>query len=232
METETLQDARTSDALIRCRNLTLGYGGEPVLRNVNLTIRGGVFLPFVGPNGAGKTTLLRAILGMLRPINGIIQTPFKDCPPGYVPQQKRIDPLYPVSALDIVMMGYYRQTGWRNRNRDRCRTDAIGLLARFDLAEHAGKTFDELSGGMRQKVLVARALAGDPSVLIMDEPTTELDSRSQQSVMQILREAVATEGRTVLLVHHGLDSIETLARDVCLVREGVAAIVPIQKAHF
>lgn len=231
-QSETTGGAPLPEPLIRCNDLKLGYGRETILRNVNLEIPAGVFLPFVGPNGAGKTTLLRAILGILRPLGGTIQTPFAISPPGYVPQQKRIDPLYPVSALDIVMMGFYRQTGWRNRNRDLYRVAAIGLLARFDLAEHAHKTFDELSGGMRQKVLIARALAGDPSVLIMDEPTTELDHRAQQDVMDVLRQAVETDGRTVLLVHHGLDVIEDLACNVCLVRGGDAVFVPVQEARF
>ncbi len=229
---ETREDPRMPEPLIRCNDLTLGYGGDAILRNVNLTIPAGVILPFVGPNGSGKTTLLRAILGLLRPLAGDIRTPFASSPPGYVPQQKRIDPLYPVSALDIVLMGFYRKTGWRNHNHDACRVEAIGLLARFDLADHVHKTFDELSGGMRQKVLIARALAGDPSVLIMDEPTTELDHRAQQAVLHVLRQAVEADARTVLLVHHGLDVVDELACDVCLVRDGNAVIVPVQEARF
>ncbi len=219
--------------IIECRQLALGYGNETILANVNLSLAHGMFLPFVGPNGAGKTTLLRAILGLMRPMAGTISTPFDACPPGYVSQQKAIDPLYPVSVLDIVLMGAYSKMGWHGRhNRRQSINEAMRILDRFDMAEHHHKTFDQLSGGMRQKIMVARALAGEARVLIMDEPTTELDHRSQQELLDILHDAAHIEGRTVLLVHHGLEMIMHMADDVCLVNNGTATIVPIGKARF
>ncbi len=220
------------EPIIRCERLTLGYGRAAVLRDVNLDIPCGVFLPFVGPNGAGKTTLLRAILGLIKPMAGTIHTPFASSPPGYVSQQKSIDPLYPVSALDIVLMGFYTRMGPNGRDAGRFRDKARELLARFELDGHENKTFDELSGGMRQKVLIARALAADPAVLIMDEPTTELDHHSQRMVMEILHDASARECRTALLVHHGLDALVERASRVCLVRDGAARVVPIENARF
>ncbi len=222
-----------ADPIIRCRGLTLGYGDEIVLEDVDLSIPAGVFLPFVGPNGAGKTTLLRAILGLIPPIKGRIQTPFAHAPPGYVSQLKAIDPLYPVSALNIVLMGAYRCMGWHGRgHRSACVKEARRWLAEFGLKDHEHKTFDELSGGMRQKVLVARALATSSDVLIMDEPTTELDYRAQRDLLNILKQAAQRDGRTVLLVHHGLDLVRELSSEVCLVHEGKAVIVPIGKARF
>ncbi len=222
-----------SPPMIECRNLTLGYGRETVLENVNLVVRQGVFLPFVGPNGAGKTTLLRAILGLVRPMQGDIVTPFSAIPPGYVSQQKAIDPLYPVCVLDIVMMGFYRRMGWHGRrDRQQCREEALRLLERFGMADHRHKTFDQLSGGMRQKTMVARALANNPSVLIMDEPTTELDHRTQRELLVLLHEAAFRDGRTVLLVHHGLELIQGMASKVCLVNGGSANIIPVEEAGF
>jgi len=221
------------DPLIECTNLALGYGSDVVLDNVNLAIPRGLFLPFVGPNGTGKTTLLRAILGMIRPLRGTIRTPFATRPPGYVSQQKTIDPLYPISVLDIALMGAYRQMGWHGRHaRAVCRERAERLLADFGLKEHMHKTFDQLSGGMRQKALIARALAGEPEVLVMDEPTTELDHNSQRAVMEILRNAAYSEGRTVLLVHHGLDIVAEMASTVCLIREGQVRLMPVEEARF
>ncbi len=222
-----------NEPLIECQNLALGYDGVTLLDAVNLSVGRGVFLPFVGPNGAGKTTLLRAILGLIPPLRGSIRTPFRTIPPGYVSQQKTIDPLYPVSALDIVMMGAYPAMGWLGRrNCGVCLERAERLLTRFGLAEHRHKTFGQLSGGMRQKALVARALAGDPAVLIMDEPTTELDSRAQRDVLAMLRHSAEHEGRTVLMVHHGLELIAGMAREVCLVHDGQARIVPMEDANF
>ena len=228
-----IDNDREKEPLIACRGVAVGYDCAPVLEDVNLDVPRGVFLPFVGPNGAGKTTLLRAILGLLPTLRGTIRTPFAARPPGYVSQQKSIDPLYPVSALEIVLMGAYHRMRWHGRReRDNCREEALKLLAGFGLAEHAGKTFHQLSGGMRQKVLIARALAGEPEILIMDEPTTELDHNSQKAVLEILRSAARDQGRTVLLVHHGLDIIGGMTREVCLVRDGRARLTPVEEARF
>ncbi len=221
------------EPLIVCENLAVGYGGDIVLENVDLSVPRGVFLPFVGPNGAGKTTLLRAILGIIRPLQGAIRTPFAARPPGYVSQVKSIDSLYPVSALEIVLMGAYHRMRWHGRgDREASLERAVGILSNFGLAGHMRKTFHELSGGMRQKVLIARALAGCPEVLIMDEPTTELDHQTQGAVLEILQSAARDEGRTVLLVHHGLDIIGGIAREVCLVRDGRVRVTPVEEARF
>ncbi len=228
-----IDNDREKGPLIACRGVAVGYGGAPVLEDVNLDVPQGVFLPFVGPNGAGKTTLLRAILGLIPPLCGSIRAPFATRPPGYVSQQKSIDPLYPVSALEIVLMGAYHRMKWHGRGaKEACREEARRLLADFGLAGHENKTFHQLSGGMRQKVLIARALAGAPEVLIMDEPTTELDHNTQRAVMEILWSAARDRGRTVLLVHHGLGRIEEMAGEVCLVREGRARLVPTREARF
>ncbi len=229
----TKQQPDQNRAIIRCRSLELGYGPDTILRDVNLDIPSGVFLPFVGPNGAGKTTLLRAILGLLEPRSGSIETPFHDHPPGYVSQQKAIDPLYPVSVLDIVLMGAYRQMNWHGRtNRKEIHSAATEILKRFGMAGHCHKTFSQLSGGMRQKTMVARALVGGAQVLVMDEPTTELDHRAQGELLELLHDAVHRDGRTVLLVHHGLELIMNKAQHVCLVQNGAAHIVPIEEARF
>jgi len=220
-----------SEPVIRIRNLTLGYGREVVLEDVSLDLPGGRFLPFIGPNGAGKTTILRAILGLLRPLAGMIETPFALRPPGYVAQQKAIDPIYPVSLREIVFMGCVpllrngggRQEAWERVDRE---------LERFGLLEHHRKTFSELSGGMRQKAMIARAFVSRPDVLIMDEPATELDESAQRTVLESLHRAAVVDGRTVLLAHHGLDAMVGRTETVCLVRDGTARLVPIAEAHF
>ncbi len=221
---------RAAPPVIRIRGLHLGYGTETVLRGVDLDIPAGRFLPFVGPNGAGKTTLLRAILGLHRPQAGRIETPFATAPPGYVAQQKSIDPIYPVSLREIVRMGAVPLRGQVSTAEILARVDR--QLERFDLAAHARKTFAQLSGGMRQKAMIARAFVSDPRVLVMDEPTTELDEAAQRTVLDALHRAVVEDGRTVLLAHHGLDAIAGRAEQVCLVRDGGARLVPVGEAHF
>ncbi len=216
--------------MIRIRDLEVGYGREVVLRGVNLDIPTGVFLPFVGPNGGGKTTLLRAILGLIPLRAGRIATPFADAPPGYVAQQKAIDPIYPAPVREIVRMGCWPLRNELSRAERRERVDRI--LERFGLLGHADKTFAQLSGGLRQKAMIARALVGEPRWVVMDEPTTELDESAQRMALGLLRHAVTAEGRTVLLAHHGLDALAPYAEQVCLVRDGGARIVPLAEAHF
>lgn len=218
--------------LVTLNEVTLGYGKSIVLENISLSVERGVFLPFVGPNGAGKTTLLKAILGLLNPIKGKISLHCEKSAIGYVSQQKAIDPLYPVSVLDIVLMGAYPKMRYFGFNEKKFIERAMSLLRNFKLEEHASKIFSELSGGMRQKVIVARALMGDNSLLIMDEPTTELDHHSQMDLLQTLKALVKNEGKTVLMVHHGLELITELAETVCLVNEGKASIKPIKEARF
>lgn len=210
----------TRRPLIVCEGVCMSYGRQEVLHDVSLEIEAGSLLPFVGPNGAGKTTLLRGILGLLKPTGGRIRTPFHRAPPGYVPQQKAIDPLYPVTTRQIVEMGLFPELGWwRQPNRgQRVRVD--GVLERFGLAGHQRKTFGELSGGMKQKALLARAFVSGAEVFIMDEPTSELDEASEREVLGYLKALCSEDGKTVLLAHHGIDQAGAFATHVCVVNHG------------
>ena len=214
--------------IITCDHVCLAYGRNEVVHDDCLEIRPGSFLPFIGPNGAGKTTLLRAILGLLPPRKGRITTPFHRCRPGYVPQQKAIDPLYPVSTRQIVAMGLYPQTNWWRGLSHAQKETVQGLLERFNLAAHADKTFGELSGGMRQKAFIARALAGGAEVFIMDEPSSELDEQSERELLEHLHRMAKDEGKTVLLAHHGFGLISGLAPVMCVVNHGHVSLVNTQ----
>ena len=217
--------------IITCDRVTLAYGRQEVVREASLAIEPGTLLPFVGPNGAGKTTLLRAILGLLAPTRGTIHTPFADKPAGYVPQQKSIDPLYPVTARQIVAMGLYPELGcWRRPGADQLRRMA-DVLERLGLADHQHKAFGELSGGMKQKALLGRALVSDANVFIMDEPTSELDEATEQEVLAHLVDMVRTEGKTVLLAHHGLDQAGGLTDRVCVVHHGHVQMATLAEAR-
>ncbi|MFH1968866.1 MAG: ATP-binding cassette domain-containing protein [Verrucomicrobiota bacterium] len=217
----------TSDrqAIIACEHVFMAYGRQEVLYDVCLEIRAGTLLPFVGPNGAGKTTLLRAILGLLKPRRGVIRTPFHRSAPGYVPQQQSIDPLYPVSTRQIVEMGLFPQLGWWRRPNGAQRKMVDEALERFGLAGHAAKTIGELSGGMRQKALLARALVSGAEVFIMDEPTSELDEQSEKEVLEHFTRLCGEQGKTVLIAHHGMHDAGALAAQVCLVNHGRVRLV-------
>jgi len=220
-----------NSAIIVCEHVRMAFGRQEVLSDVNLEIVPGVLLPFVGPNGAGKTTLLRLILGLLTPTAGSIRTPFAARPAGYMPQHKAIDPLYPVTVRQIIEMGLYPELGfWRQPDRgQRGRVEAV--LERFNLAAHQRKLFGELSGGMKQKTLLGRALISGADVFVMDEPTSELDEDSEREVLRHLAVLCREEGKTVLLAHHGLDQAEEIARQLCLVNRGRVRLLDVAQAR-
>ncbi len=212
--------------IIVCENLSLGYGRETVLQNVSLRIPRGVFLPFGGPNGAGKTTLLRGILGLIKPLKGILHTPFEKIPAGYVPQYKSIDPLFPLTVREIIAMGLYPKLGWWKKPAKSDYDLIDEALEELKLTKHARKNYRDLSGGTKQKTLIARALVSGAEVFIMDEPTSELDEASEKKVLGHLADFVFKQQKTVLLVHHGLhESINTVASQVCLVNHGQVKMV-------
>lgn len=219
------------NTIIDLEGVDFSYGQQPVLKNVNLRIRRGTFLPFVGPNGAGKTTLLRIILGLLKPNRGIVRTPFHAKPPGYVTQLKTIDPIFPITIRQIVEMGLTAELGfWRLPSSQQ--TSFIDtMLSRFSLSDHQTKTFGELSGGMKQKTLLARALVGRPEVVVMDEPTSELDEQSETDFLNFLVSLSHQEGVTVLIAHHGLDQAAALADEICVVNHGRVSMEPGKKAR-
>jgi len=223
--------SKSSRFIITCEHVHVAYGRQEVLHDVCLEIASGILLPFVGPNGAGKTTLLRAILGLLTPVVGHIRTPFDRKPAGYVPQQKSIDPLYPVTTRQIVEMGLYPELGWWKRPDQEQKRRVDGVLDRFGLAGHQAKTFGELSGGMKQKALLGRALVSGADVFIMDEPTSELDEDSEKEVLGHLVTLSRENGKTVLLAHHGIDQAGSLAPTVCVVHYGKVQMADIGQAR-
>lgn len=212
------------NVVIELCGITAGYGREIVLRNVTLKIERGSFLPFVGPNGAGKTTLLRIITGLLKPVSGKLLTHFEPKRCGYVPQQKSIDKLYPVSVFGIVVMGLYPELGWWRPMGSLERELVNGALDELGLLEHSQKRYSELSGGMRQKALIARAFVSDADVLVMDEPTSELDAESEKQVFESLFSLSQKRGKTVLVAIHGMEHIYVKTKSMCAVDHGRAML--------
>lgn len=210
----------SAEAIIACMGVYVYYGQEEILRDVTFEVKRGAFFPLVGPNGAGKSTLLKVLLGLVRCAQGRINTPFDRHPPGYVPQQASIDPMYPVTLRDIVAMGLYPRTGWWRRRVSEARRSMAEAINRVGLSGHESKSFLELSGGMRQKTLIARALVNGPDVLVLDEPTAGLDEESQREVLTHLMRLKEEHGTTVLMAHHGEYLLNGLAEEVCEIQHG------------
>ncbi len=210
--------------VLRFEHLDFGYDERAVLRDVTLTVPEGDFVSVVGPNGSGKTTLLKLALGLLRPARGEVrvfgQPPHKARRRiGYVPQHPHLDPLFPVSALDVVLMGRLGRTrawgAWRGRDREAAR-DALNEVGLDDVN---GRHFSALSGGQKQRVLIARALAGEPDLLLLDEPTAGLDAHVEEGFWRLLEEL--NRRLTVVLVSHDLGFVSHYVKSVVCVGERV-----------
>jgi zinc transport system ATP-binding protein len=205
--------------------LGFSYGGNPVLQGVNLTLEGLEFAAVVGPNGGGKTTLLKVILGLLTPASGQVRV--FGLPPrearariGYMPQYVQVDLSFPVTVLDVVLMGRLGRGGgiWGAYGR-RDRQAALQALERVGLPGLANRPFRALSGGQRQRTLIARALAGEPELLLLDEPTASVDVVGEREVFDLL--ADLNRCIPILVVSHDLGFVSPYVGQVVCVNRKV-----------
>ena len=203
---------------LSARELAASYGGPVVLSGVTFDVEGGERIGVLGPNGGGKSTLFRVLLGELRPLRGEYRRPPRL---GFVPQTERSRLDYPVSALDVALMGTLsRVAWWRPAGRSERRT-ALRALERVGLAALAGEQFGELSGGQRQRVLVARALVQDAPALLLDEPFSGVDQTSADLLERLLAD-LAAEGRSLFVATHDLEQARRFDRVLCLNRRQIA----------
>ncbi|MGH7916206.1 MAG: metal ABC transporter ATP-binding protein [Candidatus Binataceae bacterium] len=213
--------------LVRAHGVTLGYGRRVILSNFDLVIQRGDFMGVMGPNGSGKTTLLKALLGLLRPLAGIIEmSPSNGLPLriGYVPQRERLDPHFPLSALEVAVMGRFGMIGTLRRPRRVDFEIAHECLKRTGMEPRAGRPYRELSGGQQQRVLIARALAGRPDLLLLDEPTNGMDLPSERAIMELLLD-LRDQLATIVFVTHLMSAVENFARRVALITRGGTLMV-------
>jgi ABC-type Mn2+/Zn2+ transport system ATPase subunit len=202
--------------LVRFEHASLGYGRHIVLRDISFVIPEGDFLGLVGPNGSGKTTILRALLGTMKPIEGTV-TLAQGLRYGYVPQRDMVDYDYPLTTLDVVLMGRYDRMGLGKRPKAADRDAAMQALQQVGIADLSGKHLRNLSGGQRQRTLMARALAGQPNLLVLDEPTTGMDLVSTTQILGLVRDLHERSGITVLMVSHALNEVANYVDRIALV---------------
>jgi zinc transport system ATP-binding protein len=189
------------DTIIKFDRVVLGYGGSAVMEEVSFSIERGNFLGIIGPNGSGKTTILRGILGSLKPIRGRV-TVSPGLRFGYVIQRQSLDPLFPLSVVEVVEMGRYPCLGLMRRLTPGDRDAVERSLEMVGMREMRGIPFRDLSGGQQQRVLLARALASDPDVMLLDEPTNDLDVSGETRIMDLIHEIHHRRGITVVIVSH------------------------------
>jgi ABC-type Mn2+/Zn2+ transport system ATPase subunit len=198
--------------IVEVDELAAGYDGRPVIERVSFSVAPGTRIGVLGPNGGGKTTLFRVLLGELRPLHGSVEVR-ASC--GYVPQTERSRLDYPVSALDVALMGTLTRIAWWRRIGSGERRRALEALRAVGLEEVAGEQFGRLSGGQRQRVLVARALVQDARVLLLDEPFAGVDERSVEALMALI-DGLAAEGRSILIATHDLEQTVRWDQVLCL----------------
>jgi manganese/zinc/iron transport system ATP- binding protein len=172
-------------------------------------------LGIVGPNGCGKTTLLRTILGLLKPLDGQVERQ-TGLTISYVPQRDRIDAILPITALEVALMGRVAKAGPLQRVHQADRDAARRALAMLGAESLSHQLFRDLSGGQQQRVLLARALAVDADLLVLDEPTAGMDAASEAAVLELLRTLNRIKGVTVLIVTHLLPIVLNLATSIML----------------
>ena len=212
------------DAVIELENVWFAYNGSPVLEDVNLVVKEQDFLSIVGPNAGGKTTILRLILGLIRPTRGSVKvfgnSPVKARPRiGYMPQQTSLDPLFPVSVLDVVLMGRLGTGIHFGFHAKADKEAAEEALRRVELYDIRHRPFSELSGGQSQRVLIARALVSGPELLLLDEPTANVDIAVETELYDLLDQL--NKKMTIVLVTHDLGFVSRYVKNVACVNRRV-----------
>ena len=193
---------------VRLAAVTAGYDGRAAIENVSFEVGAGSLIAILGPNGGGKSTALKVIAGLLRPWSGAVEV--LGAPPGreahkvaYVPQAELVDWTFPVTVWDVVMMGRYPGLGPFRRPGAADREAVHEALHLVGMADRAQTQIGSLSGGQRRRAFLARALAADPSLYLLDEPVTGVDITTQEDLMHVL-EAEAVRGKTIVATTHDL----------------------------
>lgn len=221
--------------IIEMHNVGVTYpNGHIALENVNGTLHTGTICGLVGVNGAGKSTLFKAIMGFVRPTTGHViingkttRQALKDNLVSYVPQTEDVDWNFPVLVEDVVMMGRYGHMGFLRRPSKADKTAVDEALERVNMSAYKKRQIGELSGGQKKRVFVARALAQGGKVILLDEPFTGVDIKTEESLITLFRSLTA-EGRLILVSTHNLGSVPSFCDEVMLINKKLLAYGPVE----
>lgn len=205
--------------LINISNLFYKYHKTDVLENINLSIKDDDFLAIIGPNGGGKSTLLKLILGLLTPQSGTIINNIKTNQVGYVPQNTNLNIDFPITALEIVLMGHVssqKKLFGYSKEDIAC---AMASLAKVSMTDFANSKIGDLSGGQRQRVFIARALCSNPKIMLLDEPTASIDVKGQREIYELLKEI--NNSICVVVVSHDISVLLNYAKNVAHINKNL-----------
>ena len=203
---------------IEIKNLTVAYGENIALEDFNLDVEIGSLMALVGPNGAGKSTLIKTILKFLKQITGEIKISKKSL--AYVPQRNSVDWDFPTTLFDVVEMGCYGRVGLFKRVSKEEKQKVLKAIEQVGMLEFKDRQISELSGGQQQRAFIARALVQEADIYLMDEPFQGVDSTTEKSIVEILKQLKA-EGKTIIVVHHDLQTVATYFESVALINKAV-----------
>ncbi len=210
----------------------LGYGRTPVLKDVGFSLGRADFVAFVGGNGSGKSTFIKTVAGLIPLLEGNLRyavrgerLPVR----GYVPQNEKLDPIFPITSFEVVLMGAYSYLAPGKRVKEEHRAYARRALRELDAEELSRKLFSELSGGQKQRVLLARALTMEPELLLLDEPTSGMDARSEQAFMEKLAGLNQSRNVAVILASHNLRLLRKYAPKIAWFHNGAVRLGPAEE---
>ena len=213
--------------ILEVRDVSFAYGATPVLKNISLAVHQGDYLGVIGPNGSGKTTLLKIMLGLLKPNSGDVRLFGHDktlrsdrSKLGYVPQKAiNFDPLFPVTVYEVVAMGRVGKKGLLKRLTALDHQLIEKSLRQVNMLEHRDRLIGDLSGGQQQRAFIARALAGEPEIIFLDEPTVGVDVQTQEQFYTLLKQLNQELGLTLILVSHDIDVIANEATELACINQ-------------
>ena len=211
--------------MIEAEGLTVHYGKTPILWDLTFKIPRGVLVGILGPNGAGKSSLLKAILKLIKPFSGSIASSGRIA---YVPQRESIDWDFPITAIEVVMMGRFGKLGLFGKLRKADRQAALSMLDLVGMAPFAGRQISQLSGGQQQRLFIARALLQDADLLLLDEPFAGVDLATEKAIMEILKKQ-REAGKTILIVHHDLPTVQEYFDWALLLNTRLIACGPVKE---
>ena len=228
-------NADANELPIEIHDMTIAYHKKPVLWDVDLQLPEGKLVGIIGPNGAGKSTMIKAVMGLIPKASGWVKIygkPYEEQRQliGYVPQRESVDWDFPISALEVVLMGRYGRVGWIRRPGKEDRRIAEEALEKVGMGEFRDRQISQLSGGQQQRIFLARALAQDARIYLMDEPFAGVDAATERAIIDILIEPRRQE-RTILVVHHDLQTVTQYFDWVLMLNMRVVASGPTEEVY-
>jgi len=221
------------ESALEVHNLTVSYNRRPVLWDIDFELPAGKLIGIIGPNGSGKTTLLKSIMGLIPLSSGYVRLfdrPLEEVRQriSYVPQRESVDWDFPTNVFDVALMGRYRRSNLLRRLRGDDRRIAREALAQVGMDDFAKRQISQLSGGQQQRVFIARSLAQQADLYLMDEPFAGVDAASEQAILNLLTK-MKQQGKTVIIVHHDLQTASQFFDHMVLLNTRLVAAGPTRE---